>query len=57
MITGTGQLAQDLGTQDQALELAQGLGRAVHRALAELARQNPERRLAARARRYRHLGQ
>ena len=48
VITGTGPGAQGL---------VQGLGRAVHRALAELARQNPERRLAARTTRYRGLGQ
>jgi acyl-CoA carboxylase subunit beta len=57
VITGTGQWTQDLATQDPAQDLVQGLGRAVHRALAELARQNPERRLAARTRRYRGLGQ
>jgi acyl-CoA carboxylase subunit beta len=57
VITGTGQLTQDLGTQDlPGQDLARGLGRAVHRALAQLARQNPERRLAARTSRYRHLG-
>jgi acetyl-CoA carboxylase alpha subunit len=38
-------------------DLARNLGRAVHRALAELTRQNPERRLADRAARYRRLGQ
>jgi acyl-CoA carboxylase subunit beta len=38
-------------------DLAQGLGHAVHRALAQLTRQNPERRLAARTSRYRGLGQ
>jgi acetyl-CoA carboxylase carboxyl transferase subunit beta len=43
------------GPPDQ--DLVQGLGRGVHRALAELARQNPQRRLAARTRRYRGLGQ
>jgi acyl-CoA carboxylase subunit beta len=63
VITGTGQWTQDLGTQDLGTQdlgtqdLARGLGRAVHRALAELARQNPERRLAARTSRYRRLGQ
>jgi acetyl-CoA carboxylase carboxyl transferase subunit beta len=63
VITGTGPWTQDLGTQDLGTqdlagqELARGLGQAVHRALAELARQNPERRLAARTSRYRHLGQ
>ena len=36
--------------------LVRGLGDAVGRALAELTRQNPGRRLAARASRYRHLG-
>jgi acetyl-CoA carboxylase carboxyl transferase subunit beta len=44
-------------TGPPAQDLAQGLGRAVHRALAALARQNPERRLAARTSRYRGLGQ
>jgi acetyl-CoA carboxylase carboxyl transferase beta subunit len=53
VITGTGRWTQDLAAQD----LVQGLGRAVHRALAELARQNPGRRLAARTSRYRDLGQ
>ncbi len=52
VITGTGPPGADL-----APELVQGLGHAVQRALAELARQNPERRLAARTRRYRRLGQ
>ncbi len=36
-------------------ELARNLGRAVHRALAELTGQNPEHRLAARTGRYRRL--
>jgi acetyl-CoA carboxylase carboxyl transferase beta subunit len=44
VITGTGPLARDLG-------------QAVHRALAELTRQDPERRLAARTGRYRRLEQ
>ncbi len=48
VITGTGPPGPDL---------VQGLGHAVQRALAQLARQNPQRRLAARARRYRRLGQ
>ncbi len=48
VITGSGPPGPDL---------VQGLGHAVQRALAELARQNPERRLAARTRRYRRLGQ
>jgi acyl-CoA carboxylase subunit beta len=37
-------------------ELVRALGQAVHRTLAEVIAQNPERRLAARTRRYRHLG-
>ncbi|HEX4255641.1 MAG TPA: carboxyl transferase domain-containing protein [Streptosporangiaceae bacterium] len=44
VVAGTGPLARDLG-------------QAVHRALAELAGQDPERRLAARTARYRRLGQ
>jgi acetyl-CoA carboxylase carboxyl transferase subunit beta len=44
VITGTGQLARDLG-------------QAVHRALAELSGQDPEQRLAARTDRYRRLPQ
>ena len=48
VITGSGPPGPDL---------VQGLGHAVQRALAELARQNPERRLAARTERYRRLGQ
>jgi len=37
-------------------ELCRGLGRAVHRALAELIRQDPGTRLEMRAGRFRHLG-
>jgi acyl-CoA carboxylase subunit beta len=44
------------GTGPAPGELVRELGWAVQRALAELARQNPERRLAARTSRYRRLG-
>jgi acetyl-CoA carboxylase carboxyl transferase subunit beta len=50
-------VVDEVVTGPPAQDLVQGLGRGVHRALAELARQNPQRRLAARTRRYRGLGQ
>jgi acetyl-CoA carboxylase carboxyl transferase subunit beta len=45
------------GTAGSPGQLARDVGQAVHRALAELAGQNPERRLAARTGRYRRLEQ
>jgi acetyl-CoA carboxylase carboxyl transferase subunit beta len=48
-------LVDEIVSAKGALELVQELGDAVGRALVELTRQNPGRRLAARASRYRHL--
>jgi len=49
-------VVDEVVTGPPAQDLARGLGRAVHRALAELTAQDRGPRLAARADRYRHLG-